>query len=175
MGTLALDTTILSNFASADRLDILSKLLADHDCVTTKEVIHELTRGLLNHPALANALSLPWVKIVALDTLELVRFASYKAELGGNDTQNMGESSILAWAGNHNAAVIVDDRAATYIAQREGIKCCGTLTVIFTAVQRHQLSRSEASDLVEDLRATGMRLPADPIRWAFEEGLLPED
>jgi predicted nucleic acid-binding protein len=175
VSTLALDTTILSHFASADRLDTLKQLLADHDCVTTKEVIDELMRGLLNHPALANAVSLPWIRIVALDTLELVRFASYKAELGGNDTQNMGESSILAWAGNHNVAVIIDDRAAAYIAQREGIKCCGTLTVIFTAVQRHRLSRAEASDLVEDLRATGMRLPKDPIRWAFEEGLLPED
>jgi predicted nucleic acid-binding protein len=175
MGTLALDTTILSHFASADRLDTLKQLLADHECVTTEEVIKELMGGVMNHPPLANALSLPWITIVTLGTLEVVRFASYKAELGGNDTQNMGESSILAWASNHNAAVIIDDRAATYIAQQEGIKCCGTLTVIFTAVQRHQLSRAEASDLVEDLRATGMRLPADPIRWAFEEGLLPED
>jgi predicted nucleic acid-binding protein len=120
MGTLALDTTILSNFATADRLDILSKLLADHDCVTTKEVIHELTRGLLNHPALANALSLPWVKIVALETLEVVRFASYKAELGGNDTQNMGESSILDWAGNPMLRLLsMIEQAPTSLSEKE--------------------------------------------------------
>ncbi len=135
----------------------------------------ELTRGFVNHPALASALSLPWLRIIALNSVEVVRFASYKFELGGNDTQNMGESSTLAWAKVHDAAAIIDDRAATHIARREGIKCCGTLTIIFTAVQRRRLSRSDASDLVEDLRATGMRLPADPIRWAYEEGLLPED
>ena len=106
----------------------------------------------------------------------LAAFARYKTQLGGGPKENTGEAAVLAWAMVHGGVAIIDERAASRIAQRDGIAAHGSLWLIIQGVRRGDLDRSAAVRLVDELRATGMRLPTDGrelFAWAHAQGLLP--
>ncbi|MCY4370051.1 MAG: hypothetical protein OXF41_11715 [bacterium] len=67
----------------------------------------------------------------------------------------------MAWAAVHGGVAIIDERAASRIAQRDGILVHNTLWLVVQGVQRGELDRSVAETLVDELRATDMRLPTD--------------
>jgi hypothetical protein len=70
---LIFDNTPLSHFARAGALPVLENITADFECIAPAEVIRELIRGVSVHPALATAISLPWINIVELtDVSEVV-------------------------------------------------------------------------------------------------------
>ena len=107
---------------------------------------------------------------------EITAFAGYRTELGGGPDRNVGEATVLAWARTHGAIAIIDDRAATRIAQRDGITARGSLGLVVGGLRSGVLERAEAEHLIDELRATGMYLPVDGpglIAWAYTEGLLP--
>lgn len=82
--TLVFDNTPLSHFARAGRLDTLEKLVAPYRCVTPAEVTNEIHNGLTVHPGLAKVLAAQWIEVIELvEVEEVVAFARYKAELGG--------------------------------------------------------------------------------------------
>ena len=174
---LVFDNSPLSHFARAGRLDTLHRLTIAFSCATTIEVRVELVSGIRDYPDIADALSLPWLDVVALATMaEITAFAGYKTELGGGPDRNVGEATVLAWARTHEAIAIIDDRAATRIAQRDGITARGSLGLIVGGLRSGVLERAEAEHLIDELRATGMYLPVDGpglIAWAYTEGLLP--
>jgi predicted nucleic acid-binding protein len=175
--SLVFDNSPLSHFARAAQLDLLASLVRGHDCVTTSEVRTELLTGTAEHPELANALALPWLRTVELtDITELTAFARFKSELGGGPSRNVGEATTLAWAKSHTGIIIMDERAGSRIAQREEIEVHGSLWLVTNGLRSGLLDRSEAEDLVDSLADTGMRLPVDGKRlfaWAYESGLLP--
>jgi predicted nucleic acid-binding protein len=173
---LALDNTALSHFARGQRLEILKSLVGSYRCVAPVEVIRELSKGVDEHPALASAVALDWVETVELSSVEeVVAFARFKAELGGGAERNNGEAAVLAWISVNGGVGLIDERAARAIAEREGLEVHGTLWLIANAVRTGQFTREEAADMVDDLIATGMRLPTDGVgfvAFAIEEGLL---
>ena len=126
---------------------------------------------------LAALLTADWLESVELsDVRELAAFARYKTQLGGGSKENTGEAAVLAWAMVHGGVAIVDERAASRIAQRDGIVTHGSLWLIVQGVRRGELDRSAAALLVDELRGTGMRLPTDGsalFAWAYEQELLP--
>lgn len=128
MTALVFDNTPLSHFARAGALPVLENITADFQRIAPAEVIQELIRGVSMHPALAAAVSLPWINIVELtEVSEIVAFARYKAELGGGVERNNGEAAVLAWASVHGGTVIIDERAGTRAARRDNIEVHGTL------------------------------------------------
>jgi predicted nucleic acid-binding protein len=140
-------------------------------------VIREVIRGISQHPALAAAVSLPWLEVVELTEIEeIVAFARYKAELGGGMERNNGEAAALAWTRVHGGVVIIDERAGTRAARRDNLDVHGTLWLITNAIRGGKLSEDQAVSMIDQLAATDMALPTDGagfLAWAYEEELLP--
>jgi hypothetical protein len=96
--SLVFDTTALSHFARAGRMDELRMAVADDEPVLLAEVAAELARGIPGYPSLESAAAGSWLKQVELEELpELAAFARYKGELGGGPERNNGEAAALAW------------------------------------------------------------------------------
>lgn len=175
--TLVFDNTPLSHFARAGRLDVLEKLAAPYRCVTPAEVTAEIHDGMTEHPALASVLAAAWIEVVELvEVDEVVAFARYKAELGGGTQKNNGEAAVLAWTLVHGGVAVIDERAATRIALRDGIAVHGTLWLVANGLRSEILDRHTAERIVDELAATDMVLPVDGagfVTWAYQEGLLP--
>ena len=71
---------------------------------------------------------------------------------------------------------IIDECAASRFAQRDGIVAHGSQWLVVEGVRRCKLERSAAERLVDELRATDMRLPTDGrglFAWAYGQRLLP--
>jgi predicted nucleic acid-binding protein len=177
MSFLVLDNTVLSHFARAGQLAMLKKLLAGHRCVVPPEVRKELLAGISEYPALAGVMTLRWLHTAPLSTAdELVTFAKYKAEFGGGLAKNNGEAAVLAYATHNSGSVLIDERAATLAAERDGIDVHGTVWLITNGIRDGKLTRVEAEHLVDRLRASDMKLPTDGaglFAWAYANGLLP--
>lgn len=174
---LVFDNTALSHFARAGRLDVLEKLVAPYRCVTPAEVTTEIHNGLTEHPALAKVLLAQWIDVVELvEVEEVISFARYKAELGGGPQRNNGEAAVLAWTSVHGGIAVIDERAGTRIALRDGIAVHGTLWLVANGIRSERLDRPDAERIVDELIGTEMSLPVDGagfVAWAYEEGLLP--
>ena len=174
---LVFDNTPLSHFARARKLTILEKLVNGFRCLVPVEVRKEIVDGITKFPDVAQVLSTPWLESVEMtDVGELVAFASYKTELGGGPHENSGEAAVLAWVKVNGGVALVDERAGSRLAQRDGLEVHGSLWLVIQGLSSGVLNRSDAEQLVDDLRATDMRLPVDGegfFSWAYQEGLLP--
>lgn len=177
MSLLVFDNTVLSHFARAGQLGALEELTSAHRCVVPAEVVGELVAGVREHPALTRVVGLPWLEIVELTEIdEVVAFARYKAEFGGGIERNNGESAVLAYAAAHHGIAVVDERAATRAARRDGLDVHGTLWLITNGIREGKLKREAAEQMVDNLAASDMKLPVDGagfLAWAYTEGLLP--
>ncbi len=174
--SLIFDTTCLSHFARAGRLATLESLVDPFRCVVPVEVRSEIRAGTAALPVLAEVLAADWLVSVELSEMhELAAFARYKTQLGGGPNENTGEAAVLAWTRVHGGLAIIDERAASRIAQRDGIAAHGSLWLVVQGVRRADLKRSAAEHLVDELRASGMHLPTDGsslFSWASKQGLL---
>jgi hypothetical protein len=91
VNSLVFDTTALSHFARAGRMNELRMAVADDEPVLLAEVAAELARDIPGYPSLGNAAAGGWLKQVELEELaELAAFARYKGELGGGPERNNG-------------------------------------------------------------------------------------
>ncbi|XVV09652.1 hypothetical protein ACQP2X_33015 [Actinoplanes sp. CA-131856] len=142
---MVFDTTCLSHFARADRLDVLGDLLTD---VKT---------------------------LVPLDNLDrLRRFTVWTARVRAG-ARNLGEASVLAVAEEFEAVALIDEREATEVGRRNGVEVHGTLWLLAGALRNGDIAEAGAENLVDALAATGMRLPckgAGFVRFATRHGLL---
>lgn len=175
--SLIFDNTPLSHFARAGRLSTLKAIVSPYQCMIPVEVRTEILAGVAEMPDLADVLTADWLNPVELlGVRELAAFARYKTQLGGGPRTNTGEAAVLAWASVHGAVAIIDDRAASRIAQRDRILVHGSLWLVVQGARQGELNRSAAETLVDELRATDMRLPTDGkglFAWAYEQGILP--
>lgn len=93
---LVFDTSCLSCFARAGRLETLQAIVAGRRSVVPRAVLEELDAGVADHPALAEVRSAEWIEMVPVDGLsELRLFAEYVRQLGAGQ-RDVGESSALA-------------------------------------------------------------------------------
>ena len=172
---LVFDSSVLSCFARAGRLDSLDALTAGRRRVMTPAVIEELAQGTQEHPRLAKVQQIEWIETVRVDGLdELVAFSEYLRFLGGGP-RNVGEAATLAWAEVHCAVAVLDDQTAVQLGRQRGVTVKRTLSLIATGVERGLLSDYEAVALVEDLIGGGARFPCDGrefITWCRAKGLL---
>lgn len=173
---LVFDTSTLSCFARAGRLELLAQLVAGRACVVTEAVIAEIRAGARLHPRLGEVLAATWLTPVRVErATELFYFATYRAVLGST-TRNIGEASTLAWAEERRAVAFLDDDAAVMAARRRGVQVRRTLALVASSVASGTLSRDDAERLVDDLiEIGGARFPCNGAtfaRWAEEHGLL---
>lgn len=170
-----LDAMCLIHFGRADRLDVLRGLLVDKECWTTQVVLEELNQGAAGHLALRDAAVSDWLKIAQLDTLAEIRFFALRAGRLGSGERDLGEASVFAAAELRSAIAITDDQAAVRVARTYGLDVHGTIWLLAGACRDGKLSESAAGNLVDALRATGLRLPctgAEFPAYARQYGLL---
>ncbi|MFD0743645.1 hypothetical protein ACFQ1L_18880 [Phytohabitans flavus] len=169
------DTTCLSHFARADRLDVLGDLLAGDDSFVPHVVREEIREGIRAHPELAQVLTIEWLRIVPLDNLDRLRAFTIWTGRVGAGRRNLGEASVLAVAEELGAVALIDDRDATRVGRAHGIAVHGTIWLLARACRDGKLTEVGASNLVDALSGTGMRLPctgADFPRFGRVHGLL---
>jgi hypothetical protein len=70
---LVFDTTCLSHFARADRLDVLGDLLTGVESLVPHVVREEIRDGSPGYPELLQVLNLEWLRVVPLDNLDRLR------------------------------------------------------------------------------------------------------
>jgi predicted nucleic acid-binding protein len=150
---ILLDTTVLSNFAHVERLDLLR--LAIPDAATTPHVITELERGVASgHLSTSDW---EWLHIVKLAPLEETRLAQVRLVLDD------GEASCIAVAIERKAGLFSDDLDARRYAQRHRIRVSGTLGVLSLLVKGGHLTMAEADDYLKGMIAHGYRSPVDSL------------
>jgi predicted nucleic acid-binding protein len=170
-----LDAMCLSHFGRADRLDVLRDLLVDKECWTTQVVLEELNQGAAAHPALGDVPVADWLKVAQLDTLDEIRlFAIWAGRLGSGE-RDLGEASVFAAAELRSATAITDDQGAVRVARTYGLDVHGTIWLLASVCQDGKLAEAAAGNLVDALRATGLRLPCTGPEfpsYARQHGLL---
>lgn len=178
MTSLVFDTTALSHFARAGRTDELHTAVADDEPIVLAEVAAELVRGIPDHPSLERLAAGAGLKQVELEELsELAAFARFKGELGGGADRNNGEAAVLAWVSVNGGIAIIDEVVGRAIGRREGLQVHGSLWLLIRGFKTRVFDRSTIEAIVDDLIATGMRLPVSTgaalFAWAYEAGILP--
>jgi len=174
---LGLDSSVLSPFARAERLDVLERLTSGRRRVVTEAVLREIDRGCAEHPPLAQIRALSWLDVVSpRSPTELEVFNEYIRVLGAAE-RNIGESSILAWAEATSSMVVMDDDDAVRAARKRNVSVLRTLTLLCNGLHGKLLTIDQASALVDELvTAGGARFPCDGasfVQWAERNGLLP--
>jgi len=154
------ETTVLSAFALAGRLDIVRGLYGDRAMWTL--VVHdELIRGMREEPLLGDAVAADWLG-EPQPVFDTARVENLRQRLGGRSTDDRhhGEATCIALAERVGAGVLSDDRDAKRLAEALDIPTGTTLSVLAVAVRESQISADEASELVADLiDRHGRRLP----------------
>jgi predicted nucleic acid-binding protein len=175
---IAFDTTALSHFSRAGRLDTMREITAGDECILLGEVMAELAKGVAIYPELGRIPAEPWLRPMELNELkELAAFASYKGELGGGPAKNNGEAAVLAWVSVNGGTAVIDEEVGRNMGVRDGLQVHGSLWLVIRSFKSNVLDRATAEHIVDDLVGTEMRLPvnsgADLFTWAYSSGLLP--
>lgn len=149
------DTTVLSNFAHAQRPDLLH-LLFGSTIITTPTVMAELNVG--EDRKLVPVCDWGWLPVHDL--------TSEKAELAAKLRQQLDadEAECLAVAHVRNLTFLSDDFAARRMASQGGVKVSGTLGVLLILVQYGHLTLADSDDLLHAFVAHGYRSPVQSLR-----------
>lgn len=133
---MAIDSSVLSPFARADKLAVLEQLTAGRRRVVPLAVLKEIDAGAPDYPRLGQVRECSWLEAVSTDSFHQVRAASlYLADLGTDkDGRNVGEAATLAWAEIHGAVALVDDGDAVRFGRRRGCTVVRTLRLITQAL-----------------------------------------
>ena len=109
-----------------------------------------------------------------MQTGSLRRFTIWTSRVGAG-TRDLGEASVLAAAEELGAVALIDERSATQVGRSYGVTVHGTIWLLANVCRDEKLTDVAASNLVDILAATGMRLPCtgtDFPRYASANGLL---
>lgn len=145
-----LDTSVLSNFAHVEQMELLLDLPR---IVTVDAVYAELERGIETHPYLRNALD------TLDDDIPVVTPTQPARELETDllETLDPGEAQALAVAEISAGTIITDDGDARATAKRRGVSVTGSIGLLVRFVERGRISAQTADEYLK--------------RWVDEAGL----
>jgi predicted nucleic acid-binding protein len=155
------DTTVLSNLAAVDRLDLLEKRYRQI-AVTTVEVSDELRRGLqAGYGYLENVLQRiqsispgGWLRIVAPESA-----AEHQLRGEFDLLLDPGEASCLVLAISRGLIFVTDDLAARQLAREREVPLTGTLGILLAQVRDGMLSLAEANAILARMIERRYRSP----------------
>ena len=159
------NTTALSNFSAADRIEIL-KARYKGIAFTTMEVCDELRRGKkAGYAYLDSALqqivdigNKGWLRILAPDSHSEHLLRSEFDEIFGP-----GEASCLALAISRSFTFVTDDLAARKLAEERKVPITGTLGILITLVRNEHISLKEANMMLKDMINRDYRAPIERL------------
>ena len=174
------DTSVYTHLARAGYLDLLRQVSPNGTIYVPPTVSREIDAALDLYSDIPAVSDVRWARMVTLTDDEDWTSAFVKADLGGVGHQNLGESELIACAVHRGWIALMDDRAATTIAARKGVRTHDTLWVVVEACSTLPgKSWAWGETVVDDLLATGMWLPVlsgrDLFAWADEQGLVQRD
>jgi predicted nucleic acid-binding protein len=159
------NTTALSNFAVAGRLDLLETRYRGAARITM-EVVDELRKGVnagytALEPALQGIKSVNpdgWLRVLVPLSPEEHRL---RAEF--DHLVDPGEASCLALAVSRGLTFVTDDRAARRLASGRGVSLTGTLGILIALVRDDNLSLAEANAMLAEMISRRYRSPVDRL------------
>ncbi len=148
-----LNTTILSNFASIDRVDLLASLAG---ICTVPVVQGELENGVDDHPFLRPAVTAVGKEITVAPISETV--ANRDAVIRGY--LDPGESQAFALADVHDGRLLTDDGDARTFAKEQGATVVGSVGVLLTAIDAEKIDEATADGWLQTwIDEFGYRVP----------------
>jgi predicted nucleic acid-binding protein len=156
---LIADTTVISNFAYANRLDLLKSI--GNTC-TTMEVMNELQDAKIEG-VLQIGFSNLFIEILKMDKDERDTFIRLNSKFG------RGEASCLAIALHRNAGILTDDLDARRFAQQGCISVSGSVGIPVKAIDGGQLSKEQGNHLLHLMIAEGYYSPVETLDQFFSQ------
>lgn len=158
-----LDTTVLSNFAQVNHVDVVLQLPR---CVTVDAVREELEAGATTHGYLDNALT------VLGSDLPVLTPSSTAAELEKQLLQGLdpGEAQALAVAETLDGTLVTDDGDARTMANRRDVRVTGSIGLLVRFVDDGALSVGTADEYLKRwIDEAGFRSPARDVDVFLED------
>lgn len=134
-----LNTTVLSNFASIDRVVLPASLAG---ICTVPVVQEELEDGVDDHPFLRPAVDAVDEEIPVAPISETV--ANRDAVVRGY--LDPGESQAFALADVHDGRLLTDDGDARQFAKEQGITVVSSVGVLLAAIDAEKIDKATAND-----------------------------
>lgn len=156
---LIADTTVISNFAYANRLDLLKSI---GNICTTVEVMNELQAAKIEGVLQISSSNL-FIEILKMDEDEIDTFIRLNSKFG------RGEASCLAIALHRNAGVLTDDMDARRFAQQGCISVSGSVGILVRAIDCGQLSKEQGDHLLHLMIAEGYYSPVETLDQFFSQ------
>jgi predicted nucleic acid-binding protein len=159
------NTTALSNFAAASRLNLLAARYQGAG-FTTIEVGDELRRGI---SAGYNYLEAAYQQLETVDPAGWLRVLSpestpeHRLRAEFDELLDPGEASCLALAVSRQLIFVTDDLAARQLAEARNVPLTGTLGILIVLVRDKTLSLQEANEMLTDMIQRGYRSPVDRL------------
>jgi len=158
---IVVDTTVLSNLARANRINLLEKF---HVQIAIPSQVHEeILKGIAaGYDFLEEAdkiVEADWVKLAVLENeSERTLFRNLL------DIVGYGEAAGIAIAKERNLVFFSDDRKARRVAQDQGVKISGTLGMLELFVEEGKLSIGEADAVLSSMIQGGYRSPIQSLK-----------
>lgn len=157
------NTTVLSNFAQVDAVELLLTLPR---VVTVDAVQDELEEGRETHPYLDVALEILDDELPVVSPPVPAR--SIEEEL--RKTLDPGEAQALAVAEAADGTVVTDDGDARDVANHRDIRLTGSIGLLVRFINRGMLAEEVADDYLKRwIDEAGFRAPARDIDAFLEE------
>ena len=148
-----LNTTVLSNFASIDQVDLLASLAS---ICTVPVVQEELEDGVDDHPFLRPAVNAvgEGIPVAPISVTVANRDAVTRGYL------DPGESQAFALADVHNGRLLTDDGDARQFAKDQGVTVVGSVGVLLTAIDAEKIDDATANGWLQTwIDEFGYRVP----------------
>ncbi len=147
------DTTVLSNFAHAERPDLLRQ--AFPDLAVPDPVREELAVG--ERLGLVPSCDWSWLQAIELTDTEQVRAAELRNYL------QAGEAACIAVAAARGGLLLTDDGAARRMAGSLEVSVSGTIGVLLRLWRRGILAIEEGDRLLSEMMDRGYRSPVQSL------------
>ena len=149
--TVLLDNTVLSNFSSVSRPDLVRQAFAEQ-VGATEQALQEMQDGVTIGKI--PACDWDWLARITLTPAEQVQFETLHEYLGA------GEASCLAVAQERRYRLATDDKDARRLARQLGLSLTGSIGILGILVKKGALSLVEGDRLLQEMVAAGYHSPA---------------
>jgi predicted nucleic acid-binding protein len=148
--TVLLDNTVLSNFSTVRRPDLVRAAFVEQ-VGTTEQAFQEMLDGIAIGKI--SACDWDWLAHVTLTPMEQAQFEAFHEHLG------MGEASCIAVAKEQGYRLATDDKDARRLARQLGIPLTGTIGILAIVVKQGLIPLVEGERLLHEMVAAGYRSP----------------
>jgi predicted nucleic acid-binding protein len=156
--TVFLDNTVLSNFSSIRRPDLIRAAFVEQ-VGTTEQAFQEMLDGIT--VGKIPACDWDWLARVSITPGERMQFETFHEHLGE------GEASCLAMAKARGYKLATDDKDARRLARQLGISLTGTIGILAILVKQGQIGLDEGDRFLQEMVAAGYRSPLMTLKEVF--------